>query len=243
MGMRVDGRKNGEIREVEITPGYVKYPEGSVLIAMGDTRVLCTATIQHGVPRWKESKGVAGGWVTAEYGMLPRSTQVRTPRENRGLKGRTQEIRRLIGRSLRAAVDLNALGPRTCIVDCDVLQADGGTRTAAITGGYVALALALKKAYHQGDLGQVALTSPVAAISVGLVEGVPMLDLCYTEDSSAGVDINVVMNAQGKYIEVQGTAEGSPFAKGDLDQMLELANRGIGELLTIQERTLAEEWA
>lgn len=237
--MRIDGRKAGQLRPVAITSGYIAYPEGSVLIAMGGTRVLCNVTVEPGVPNWMRAQGVPGGWVTGEYALLPRATHTRTPRETHGPGGRTHEIRRLIGRSLRAAVDLEQLGARTCIVDCDVLQADGGTRTAAITGGYVALALALDKLIQAGQLPPEVLKSQVAAISAGLVAGEPLLDLCYAEDVQAGVDINVVMNSAGEFIEVQGTAEGDPFSRAALDQLLDLAYKGIGELLAIQRAALA----
>lgn len=236
--MRVDGRRADEIRPVTATANYTIYAEGSVLIAMGNTRVLCNATIEHGVPRWMQVQGKSGGWITGEYSMLPRATLQRTNREQNGLSGRTQEIRRLIGRSLRAAVDLEKLGPRTCTVDCDVIQADGGTRTASITGAYIAVALALKKLARQGVIPGDVLQSPVAAVSVGVVQGIPMLDLCYEEDSAAEVDANIVMNAAGQFIEVQGTAEGRPFARPVLDELLNLAQRGIGELLAIQNSTI-----
>ncbi len=234
--MRIDGRKNDQIRPVKVTPGYVIYPEGSVLFEMGNTRVLCNVSIEENVPRWMINQGVAGGWITAEYSLLPRSTQTRTPRETNGLGGRTQEIRRLIGRSLRAAVDLEKLGSRTIILDCDVLQADGGTRTAAITGGYIALALAVGRLEKEGRLAHGTLLNPVAAISVGVVAGVPMLDLCYAEDSAAQVDANIVMNARGEFIEVQGTAEAAPFSRPKLDELLDLAQKGIGDLLEIQRQ-------
>ena len=232
---RADGRNPDQLRTVNLTPDYVAYPEGSVLIAMGETRVLCNVSVEEGAPRWKQQCGIPGGWVTGEYALLPRSTHVRTSRETRGLRGRTQEIKRLIGRSLRAAVDLEKLGERTFILDCDVIQADGGTRTAAITGGYVALKLALQTLIEAGEVDPSVFLSPVAAISAGLVDGVPMLDLCYTEDVAAEVDINVVMNAQGDFIEVQGTAEGDPFPRSTLDEMLDLTEKGIKELLKIQE--------
>ncbi len=231
---RID-RDLDQLRPVTLTPGYVIHPEGSLLIAMGETRVLCNVTIQDGAPRWKQQQGIPGGWVTAEYALLPRSTHERTARETRGLRGRTQEIQRLIGRSLRAAVDLEKLGQRTFIVDCDVIQADGGTRTAAITGGYVALKMALQTLVEAGEVPPSVFLSPVAAISVGLIEGQPLLDLCYTEDVAAEADVNVVMNADGEFIEVQGTAEGDPFPRGILDAMLDLAEKGIEKLLVIQQ--------
>lgn len=236
--LRNDGRKANQMRPVTITPGYIRYPEGSVLISMGNTRVLCNVTVEAGVPRWIQVQGKPGGWITAEYAMLPRSTQIRTPRETKGLGGRTQEIRRLIGRSLRAAVNLELLGDRTFTIDCDVLQADGGTRTAAISGGYVALAIALGKLIKDNAIPVEVFKTPVAAISVGIVKGKPLLDLCYDEDSNAEVDVNVVMNAHGEFIEVQGTAEGQPFSRGKLDELLNLAQKGIGELLILQRKTL-----
>ncbi len=235
MSKRADGRAPDQLRAVTLTPGYVAYPEGSVLIAMADTKVLCNVTIEDGAPRWKKQQGIPGGWVTGEYALLPRSTHVRTTRETRGLRGRTQEIKRLIGRSLRAAVDLEKLGERTFIVDCDVIQADGGTRTAAITGGYVGLKLALQTLIEAGEVDPSVFLSPVAAISAGLVNGKPLLDLCYTEDVAAEVDINVVMNAAGEFIEVQGTAEGEPFPRSTLDAMLDLTEKGIRDLLKIQQ--------
>lgn len=236
--MRIDGRKLDQIRPVTITPGYIAYPEGSILISMGETKVLCNVTIEEGVPSWKRDQNIPGGWVTAEYAMLPRATPSRTPREILRPSSRTQEIRRLIGRSLRAGVDLMKLGPRTCIVDCDVIQADGGTRTAAITGGYVALNIALNKLVNVGTLPSDILKPMVAAISVGIVDGLAMLDLCYQEDSTADVDINVVMSSEGKYIEIQGTAEGTTFSRKELNELLDLAYIGIGDLFTIQNEVL-----
>ena len=235
--MRVDGRARDELRPVEIVPHYIEYPEGSVLIKTGATWVLCNVTVEEGVPAWLRGQGQ--GWVTAEYALLPRSTKVRTPRETGGLRGRTQEIRRFIGRSLRAAVDLTKLGERTLIVDCDVLQADGGTRTAAVTGGYVALALALRKLIREGLLHHRVLKTSVAAVSVGVVQGEPLLDLCYEEDAIADVDFNVVMTAEGEYVEVQGTAEGQPFSRATMNELLNLAEKGIGELLALQREVLA----
>ncbi len=236
--MRVDGRRTNELRQVTITPNFVIYPEGSVLIAMGMTVVLCNATINDGVPRWMQTQDKPGGWITGEYALLPRSTHSRTPRETKGLGGRTQEIRRLIGRSLRAAVDLKKLGRRTVIVDCDVLQADGGTRTAAITGGYIAMAIALRKLVQANTIPPETMKSGVAAVSVGVINREAMLDLCYEEDSAAEVDFNIVMNGQGEFIEVQGSAEGKPFSKSMLEDLLNLACQGIDELLCIQKDTL-----
>ncbi len=234
--MRIDGRRWDEMRPVVMTPGFVEYPEGSVLIEMGKTRVLCNATVESSVPSWRQGRGA--GWVTAEYALLPRSTHRRTRRETLGLGGRTQEIRRLIGRSLRTVVDLDQLGERTIILDCDVIQADGGTRTAAITGSYVALALALQNLAGLGIVPPELLVSQVAAISLGLVEGQLLLDLCYDEDSAATADFNVVMTGDGRLVEVQGTAEGAPFDRRALDAVLDLAERGIGQLLTLQRQVL-----
>jgi len=235
---RLDGRRRDQLRPVSFTTDFIEYPEGSVLISTGKTKVLCNASIEEDVPGWMERNEVGGGWITAEYAMLPRSTHTRRSRETDGLGGRTQEIRRLIGRSLRAAVDLKKLGPRTCIVDCDVLQADGGTRTASITGGYVALALALQRLIQEGSLTPDVLAPPVAAVSVGVIRDEPVLDLCYEEDSKADVDLNVVMNANQRYIEIQGTAEGNPFSQRTLDSLLELANQGIEELFSVQRRAI-----
>jgi ribonuclease PH len=234
--MRPDGRANDELRPVVITPDYITYPEGSVLIEMGQTKVICNVSVEERVPHWLV--GQNQGWITAEYGMLPRSTHTRTPRETRGPAARTQEIRRLIGRSLRAAVDLTKLGGRTLTVDCDVIQADGGTRTAAITGGYVALAIALKKLIRGGLIHARVMRAPVAAVSVGVVEGNAVLDLCYEEDSMAEVDFNVVMTSRGQYVEVQGTAEGSPFSRAQVGALLDLAQKGIEDLLALQKRAL-----
>lgn len=234
--MRVDGRAADELRPVAMIQGYTKYAEGSLLIEMGHTRVLCNATVEDHVPRWLY--GQSQGWVTAEYALLPRATKERTPRETGGRGGRTQEIRRLIGRSLRAAVDLVKLGERTIIVDCDVIQADGGTRTASVTGGYVALALALRKLIAASKVSRRVLRTPVAAVSVGLLDGQPLLDLCYAEDMRADVDLNVVMTQRGEYVEVQGTAEGEPFDRAMLGQLLDLAEKGIRELLVLQRKAL-----
>lgn len=233
---RPDGRRPDELRPIKFTPDYVDYPEGSVLIELGSTRVLCNASVEETVPAWMAGKGT--GWLTAEYALLPRSTHTRTPRETQGLRGRTQEIRRLIGRSLRAGVDLSLLGERTLVIDCDVLQADGGTRTAAVTGGYVAVALALRRLAERGAVPEEVLASPVAAVSVGVVAGQVCLDLCYAEDRDAEVDLNVVMTAEGRLIEVQGTAEGTPFSRETLDHMLNLANHGIVSLVQRQREAL-----
>ncbi len=238
--MRHDGRKRDEMRQVKMQVGYTRYAEGSVLITQGNTVVLCNATVEERLPPWMEREGANRGWVTAEYAMLPRSTHTRSQRETTP-QARTQEIRRLIGRSLRAAVDLQALGKRQIIVDCDVLQADGGTRTASVTGGYVALALAVRKLVTANLVEAKALVAPVAAVSVGVVGGEPVLDLCYVEDVRADMDMNVVMNRDGQFIEVQGTAEGRPFDRAMLDQLLDLAAGGIGELLKAQARALEAE--
>jgi ribonuclease PH len=233
---RPDGRRADELRPVKLTLGYVDYPEGSVLMEMGRTRVLCNVSVEETVPAWMAGEG--GGWLTAQYAMLPRSTHTRRPRETMGLSGRTQEIRRLIGRSLRAAVDLGQLGERTLMVDCDVLQADGGTRTAAVTGSYVAVALALRRLSEQGVVPRGVLRYPVAAVSVGLVDGGMRLDLCYTEDRDAEVDLNVVMTAEGQLVDVQGTAEEALFSRDDLNRMLDLAHQGIARLIRHQREAL-----
>ena len=237
--MRRDGRANDALRRVTIEPGYLDLAQGSALITCGQTRVLCAATVEEGVPPWMARRGT--GWVTGEYAMLPASTDKRTPRETQGLSGRTQEIRRLIGRALRAAVDLQALGERSVIVDCDVIQADGGTRTAAVTGGYVALALALQRLIASGTVGEAVLSPPpVAAVSAGIVEGEVLLDLAYDEDSRAEVDLNVVMNGEGRFIEVQGTAEGQPFSRQQLDELLRVCQEGIWRLIALQQQALAD---
>lgn len=237
--MRSDGRRPDELRPVSMTPDYIKYPEGSVLVIFGDTRVICNVTVEERLPGWLFRSRSRHGWVTAEYALLPRATQLRTERETRGLGGRTQEIRRLIARSLRAAVDLDLLGERQCIVDCDVLQADGGTRTAAITGSYVALALAIRRLAHNGVVPPETLRRSVAAVSVGIVGGSPLLDLNYEEDSRAEVDLNVVMSGDGRFVEVQGTAEGEPFNRAAMDAMLDLAQVGIRQLVEVQKQVLA----
>ena len=235
--MRPDGRAWDQLRSVKLTPDFVPVAEGSVLIEIGQTRVICTATLDDGVPSFL--KGTGKGWVTAEYGMLPRATEQRTPREStRGRQsGRTLEISRLIGRSLRAVTDQHKLGERTVWIDCDVIQADGGTRTASITGAYVALALAFERMVATGILKAMPLLDSVAATSVGLVQGDPLLDLCYEEDSRAEVDMNVVMTGNGRFVEVQATAEGRPFAAGELDSLLTLATGGVRKL-TENQRSL-----
>lgn len=233
--MRADGRRNNELRPVKMTPGFIEHPEGSVLIEAGKTRVLCAVTVQAGVPRWLEGRGE--GWITAEYAMLPRATHTRTPRETTP-NARSQEIRRLIGRSLRTAVDLRLIGENTITVDCDVIQADGGTRTAAITGSYVALVIAVEKMIKDKRAAPNALKTAVAAVSVGVVNGQELLDLNYAEDSHADVDFNIVMTAEGKFVEVQGTAEGDPFAREVMDRLIELGRNGIQELLKLQTHVL-----
>ena len=214
---------------------------GSTLIEFGNTRVICAATFEESVPRWMKEQSVAGGWITAEYSMLPYSTLDRKARDiSKGkIDGRSQEIQRLIGRSIRAAIDLDKLGPRTIWVDCDVLQADGGTRTAAITGAFVALSLAVRKLIAEGKLAATPLVHPVAAVSMGIVKGHPMLDLCYTEDAAASVDFNLVMNAAGEFIELQGSGEEATFSQAQLTGLLELGKTGIGTLLVAQQQALA----
>ena len=237
--MRIDHRLPGQARPLQITSHYLLTAEGSVLIEVGNTRVLCAASIEDTVPAFLRGSG--SGWITAEYSMLPRATVSRTPRESvKGkLSGRTQEIQRLIGRSLRAVAELKALGERSVIVDCDVLQADGGTRTASITGAFVALALALKQLVDAKILPRMPLRDYVAATSVGLINGVPMLDLCYDEDSKAGVDMNVVMTGSGKFVEVQATGEHVVFDEEQLQQMLALAAGGVNELIAAQRKVVA----
>ncbi|HVY81418.1 MAG TPA: ribonuclease PH [Steroidobacteraceae bacterium] len=236
---RPSGRAPDQLRPVRLTRGFTKHAEGSVLVEFGDTRVLCTASVEEVVPQFLRGKGQ--GWVTAEYGMLPRSTHTRSAREAAKGKqsGRTQEIQRLIGRSLRAVTDLKALGERTITIDCDVLQADGGTRTASITGGYVALAEACERLVERKSIAASPIHGQVAAISVGIYNGVPVLDLDYAEDSSAETDMNVVMNNGGGFVEVQGTAEGHAFRRHELDALLNLAATGIGELFALQAQALA----
>ncbi|HOG47472.1 MAG TPA: ribonuclease PH [Anaerolineae bacterium] len=233
--MRVDGRPADAMRPVEMTVGFQEYAEGSVLISMGRTRVLCAATVEECVPQWLRGRGE--GWVTAEYGMLPRSTTTRTRRVP---SGRSTEIQRLIGRSLRASLELRALGERTITVDCDVLQADGGTRTAAITGGYVALALAVDKLVQKRVVHRQVWRAPVAAISVGLVGKEMLLDLCYEEDARAEVDCNVVMNARGHLVDVGATAEGAAFTREQFDQMVELAAGAVKQLIQLQRQALGQ---
>jgi ribonuclease PH len=232
---RIDGRLKTQLRPVRLTVDYLDYAEGSALIEAGHTRVLCAASVEERVPPFLEGKGQ--GWVTAEYNMLPRATNTRTSRERDGrISGRTQEIQRLIGRSLRAAVDMNKLGPRTITLDCDVLQADGGTRTASITGAYVALHRACSLLVKQGVLPAHPVRTAVAAVSAGVVDGDILLDLCYAEDSRAEVDFNVVMTAEHEFIEVQGTGEGGVFSRATMDALTTLAEQGISELLEIQRK-------
>ena len=234
--MRSDNRKPDQGRPVEIQTGILQTAEGSALIKVGNTQVLCAATVEDSVPPFLRNSGK--GWVTAEYAMLPRATAKRTPREvTKGRpSGRTHEIQRLIGRSMRSVVDMSSLGERTVVLDCDVLQADGGTRTASITGAFVALVLALRRLVEFGGLRTIPLTDYVAATSVGLVRGTPMLDLCYEEDSQADVDMNVVMTGKGKFIEVQATAEHAPFDDAQMAALIVLARNGIAELIEIQKR-------
>ncbi len=227
--MRIDGRDVDQLRPLSCEQGINVYAEGSCVFAMGNTKVHCTATVTNDLPRWRRDSG--RGWVTAEYRMLPRSTHSRVQREGRNdMRGRTAEIQRLVARSLRAAVDLKALGPRQVMVDCDILQADGGTRTASINGGYIALVLALRALVQAGQLEAMPLRDGLAAVSVGLVDGAPMLDLAYDEDARADVDLNVIMTHGGGFVEVQGTAEGEPFPRERLDQLVDLAARGIRQV-------------
>lgn len=237
--MRTDGRKERQLRPIVITPGYIKPADGSVLIEVGDTRVICTAKLEDRVPPFLRNSGK--GWITAEYGMLPSSSQVRISREAaRGkIGGRTHEIQRLIGRSLRAIAGLEVLGEKTVWIDCDVIQADGGTRTASITGAYVALVEASRRWIKQGAIQRNPIKDSVAAVSVGIVKGKALLDLTYEEDSQAEVDMNFVMTGSGKFVEVQGTAESAPFTKKGLERMAEIAQQGIRELLKVQKKVLA----
>jgi len=228
---RIDGRGNDQIRNVKVTRPYIKFPEGSCLIEMGNTKVICTATVEESVPPFLRNTG--NGWVTAEYGMLPRSCNSRIPRGKDS--GRTYEIQRLVGRSLRSVTDMRKIGERTIWLDCDVIQGDGGTRTASITGAFIALVDALQFLRNSGKIAEVPVRDYVAAISVGVVGGTPMLDLAYEEDSKADVDMNVVMTSKGEFIEVQGTAERKPFSDAQMATMLSLAKKGIGELVGVQK--------
>jgi ribonuclease PH len=237
--VRTDGRAADELRPVRITPGFLPYAEGSVLIEMGNTRVVCSASLEDRVPPFLRNQGQ--GWLTAEYAMLPRATQTRTGREigRGGPSGRTHEIQRLIGRSLRAVADMKVLGERTITIDCDVLQADGGTRTAAITGAYVALALASQQLLKAGKVQRSVVTDQVAAISVGIVGNTPLLDLKYDEDSRAEVDMNVVCTGDGRFIELQGTAEREPFSRAQMDELVALGTLGIEKLIAIQKTIIS----
>ncbi len=239
--MRADGRGKGILRKVKITRGYMKFADGSCLIEVGNTKVICTGSIEEGVPQFLRGKGT--GWITAEYGMLPRSTKSRIVRESaRGkVGGRTHEIQRLIGRSLRSVVDLGRLGERTIWIDCDVIQADGGTRTASITGSFIALVDALICLKKEGLFEEIPVNDYVAAVSIGMLDGKPALDLDYEEDAQAEVDMNIVMTGSGKFIEVQGTAEGAPFDSKGLSGLIRLAKRGIKRLVTIQKRALGKD--
>ena len=238
---RTDNRAPDELRAVKITPNFLANAEGSALIEMGNTRVICAASVEDKLPPHLRGQRTEG-WVTAEYGMLPRSTNTRTAREvGRGPSGRTHEIQRLIGRSLRAISDRTVIGERTITLDCDVLQADGGTRTAAITGAYVAFAIACRRLLADKKIKRSPIVAEVAAVSVGIVDGTPVLDLKYDEDSRAEVDMNIVCTGDGRFIEVQGTAEGSPFTREQMDNLLELAKKGIAELVQIQRQALAGE--
>ena len=238
--VRTDGRAADELRPARITPGFLPYAEGSVLIEMGNTRVVCAASLEDRVPPFLRNSGQ--GWLTAEYAMLPRATQTRTGREigRGGPSGRTHEIQRLIGRSLRAVADMKALSERTLTIDCDVLQADGGTRTAAITGAYVAFALASRHLLKTGKITRSLTTNSVAAVSVGIVANTPLLDLKYDEDSRAEVDMNIVCTGDGRFIELQGTAEREPFSRAQMDEMVALGVRGIEALIAIQQRIISE---
>ena len=235
---RIDERHAGKIRPVKIIKNYLKYPAGSALIEMGNTKVICTASLEESVPRWLKEEQDGRGWITAEYSMLPGASSKRSVREAAKGKvgGRTQEIQRLIGRSLRAVVDLAKLGQRTVWVDCDVIQADGGTRTASVTGGFVALRLAIEKLIEEKKIPENPILESVAAISVGIVDGNTMLDLCYQEDFEADVDMNVVMTRSGRYVEVQGTAESKPFEESEMKAMLGMAKKGIRQLMRVQDK-------
>jgi ribonuclease PH len=233
---RLDSRSHDQLRPTKITPNISPYAEGSALIEVGGTKVICTASVEDRVPMFLRNKGV--GWVTAEYAMLPRATNTRTQRESQRPSGRTAEIQRLIGRALRAVVDTSKLGERQIYLDCDVIQADGGTRCAAITGAYVALALACRRLLKQGTVKQNPIFSEVAAVSVGIINATPILDLAYVEDSEADVDMNIVCTGEGKFIEMQGTAEREPFTREQMDEMLILAGKGIDQLFTIQRYAL-----
>lgn len=235
---RTDGRQLSELRPISFELGYAPHAEGSALVAFGNTKVLCAASIEDSVPRWMNQQDVVGGWITGEYNMLPRSTHTRNRRERKGAKGRTLEIQRLIGRALRASVNLELIGSRTITIDCDVLQADGGTRTASVTGGYVALVAALKPLVASGVIPSEAILTPVAAISAGIIDGVSMLDLCYEEDVKADVDANFVLSSNGKIIEIQGTSEGHPMDKEEFDELFSLSQQGIEKIVQLQSSAL-----
>lgn len=238
--MRIDGREDSQLRKVKITRNYIKHAEGSVLIEMGETKVICTASVEERVPAFKKNTGE--GWVTAEYSMLPRSTQTRNPRDIIKLKlnGRSQEIQRLIGRSLRSVVNFNLLGEREIVIDCDVIQADGGTRTASITGAFIALVDSCKGLVEKGIINKLPITDFLAATSVGLVGENEMLDLCYSEDSNAIVDMNVVMSGNGEFIEIQATGEQSPYSREKFNKLLDYAEKGIRELIEMQKNIIGE---
>lgn len=237
MNNRIDGRQPDQMRPISIERGYMKHAEGSAFIKMGNTHVICTASIEERVPPFLVGK--QSGWITSEYAMLPRSTHTRSQRETHGAKGRTMEIQRLIGRALRAVVDLTKLGERTLWIDCDVIQADGGTRTASISGAYVAVMDAIAHLKNKKKIAENPIRDSVAAISVGIINGIPMLDLCYHEDSTAEVDMNIVMTGAGNFVEVQGTAEGDPFNFEQMQQMIDLAKRGIGQITQTQQDVLS----
>ncbi len=238
MSQRIDGRLPDQLRPVSIERGFMKHAEGSALIKMGDTHVICTASVENRVPHFLVGKNT--GWITAEYAMLPRSTHTRSERETRGTKGRTQEIQRLIGRALRAVIDLKKLGSRTLWIDCDVLQADGGTRTASISGAYVAVVDAIDKLKNEDRITKNPLGDSVAAVSVGIIGNTPMLDLCYAEDATAEVDMNIVMTGQGNFVEVQGTAEGNPFTFDQMQHLIALGQKGISDITQLQRDVLAQ---
>ena len=239
MSQRIDGRRPDQLRPVSIERGFMKHAEGSALIKMGDTHVICTASVENRVPHFLVGKNT--GWITAEYAMLPRSTHTRSERETRGTKGRTQEIQRLIGRALRAVINLKKLGSRTLWIDCDVLQADGGTRTASISGAYVAVVDAIDKLKKEGSITKNPLGDSVAAVSVGIIDNTPLLDLCYAEDATAEVDMNIVLTGQGNFVEVQGTAEGNPFTFDQMQHLIALGQKGISEITQLQRDVLAQQ--
>lgn len=236
--MRVDGRKNDELRKIKITSDFLNNPTGSVLIEFGGTRVICSVTIADEVPGWMRAQNVKGGWITAEYQLLPTSTHDRVSRERKGVSGRTQEIQRLIGRSLRASCDLLKIPGKTIYIDCDVIDADGGTRCASISGAMIALQIAVKKLLKKGELKENPIMVNVSAISVGIFGNEAILDLCYSEDSSAEVDMNVIMSSDGKFVEIQGTAEGKSFSREEMDLMIDLAEKGNSEIFKLQNNII-----